>query len=121
MRTAMQTIITPGGETLVVLPLADYEALVDAADVAAADRIRADIAAGRDELVPEDVVAALVAGENPVRVWRRHRGLSAKALAEQAGISAAYLSEIEAGKKEGSLASLKAIAGALGVDLDDIA
>lgn len=117
----MQTIITPGGETLVVLPLADYEALVDAAEVATADRVRADIAAGRDELVPEEVVTALLGGENPVRVWRRYRGLSAKALAEKAGLSAAYLSEIEAGKKDGSLSSLKALASALDIELDDIA
>ncbi|RVO87831.1 transcriptional regulator, partial [Sinorhizobium meliloti] len=47
----MQTITTPGGETLVVLPIAEYEDLLDRADIAQADKVKADIAAGRDELV----------------------------------------------------------------------
>lgn len=116
----MQKIITPGGETLVVLPIEEYERLVDAGDVAAANRVRADIEAGRDELVPSDVVKRILDGANPVRVWREHRGLSARDLAGQVGISAAYLSEIETGKKDGSLSAMKRIADALGVDLDDL-
>lgn len=116
----MQTITTPGGETLVVLPLDEYRRLIDAADVAAADRVRAEVAAGRDEMVPAAVVDRLLAGENPIRTWRRHRGLSARALAATAGLSAAYLSEIETGKKEGSVSALKAIAAALALDLDDL-
>ncbi len=117
----MQTITTPNGETLVVLPLAEYEDLLDKADVAAADKVKADIAAGRDELVPAEIVNRLVAGENPVKVWRSHRSMAAKDLAVQAGLSAPYLSEIESGKKEGSLSVMKRIADALGVDIDDLA
>lgn len=116
----MQTITTPNGETLVVLPIAEYEALADKADILTADRVKADIAAGRDELVPADMVAALLAGENPVRLWRAHRGLTARQLAAKANLSAPYLSEIESGRKEGSLSAMKAIAEALGVSLDDI-
>ncbi|PLX36726.1 MAG: transcriptional regulator [Hyphomicrobiales bacterium] len=118
--TEVQTIITEAGETLVVLPKSTYDALVNAADITAADRTRADIEAGRDELVPGDIVDRILDGENPVRVWRQHRKLSAKALAADVGISAAYLSEIETGKKEGSVSVLKTIAERLGVDLDDI-
>lgn len=117
----MQKITTPNGETLVVLPLADYERLVDDADIAAGDRIRRDILDGRDELVPAELVERILAGANPVRAWRNHRGLSARALAEAAGISAAYLSEIENGHKEGSLSAMKRITEALGLDLDDLA
>ncbi|RVQ06666.1 helix-turn-helix domain-containing protein, partial [Sinorhizobium meliloti] len=36
-------------------------------------------------------------------------------------ISAPYLSEIESGKKDGSLSTMKKIAEALSVDLDDLA
>jgi transcriptional regulator with XRE-family HTH domain len=36
------------------------------------------------------------------------------------GVSAAYLSEIETGKKEGSLSVIKKIAEALGVKIDDL-
>ena len=119
-KPAMQKIVAPGGETLVVLPLSDYERLLDAADIAAASKVRGDIAAGRDEMVPAALVTRLLAGENPVRVWRRHRGLTGRALAASAGIGAAYLSEIETGRKEGSLAVMKRLAEALSVDLDDL-
>ncbi|MCF1481652.1 MULTISPECIES: helix-turn-helix domain-containing protein [Rhizobium/Agrobacterium group] len=117
----MQTIITPSGETLVVLPLAEYESLIDRSDIAAADKVKADIAAGDDELVPAEVVNQLLADENPVKVWRMFRKMTARELAEQAGISAPYISEIESGKKDGSFATMKKIAEALRVDLDDLA
>lgn len=116
----MQKIVTPGGETLVLLPLDEYERLVDAADIATADRIKAEIAAGREEMIPADIVKRMLAGENPVRVWRLHRALSARELAEKTGLSAAYISEIETGKKDGSISAMKAIAHALGVDIDDL-
>jgi len=120
-KAAMQTITTPNGETLVVLPLAEYESLLDKADIAAADKVKADIISGRDELIPAEIVNRLIAGENPVKVWRSHRGMTARDLAAQAELSAPYLSEIESGKKEGSLSVMKRIAEALGVDLDDLA
>ncbi len=46
--------------------------------------------------------------------------MTLEGLATAAGIGTAYLSEIETGRKDGSLSVLKAIAGALQVDLDDI-
>ncbi|MCM2292758.1 helix-turn-helix domain-containing protein [Allorhizobium sp. BGMRC 0089] len=116
----MQTITTPAGETLVVLSLPEYEQLIDQADIARADRIAANLASGREERVPAEVVQALISGENPVRVWRNHRGITARQLAEAAGLSAPYISEIESGKKEGSLSAMKSIAEALMVDLDDL-
>lgn len=116
----MQTITTPSGEKLVVIPLEQYEALLDAADIAAAEKTAARLRSGEEELVPASVVAELVTGGNPVRVWRRHRGLTARALASRAGISPAFLSEIETGRKEGSVSALKRLAEALSVDLDDL-
>ncbi len=116
----MDKIVTPKGETLVILALEEYERLIDAADVATGTKVRADIAAGRDELVPAAIVKRILAGENPVRVWREHRGLSGRALAEKVELSAAYISEIETGKKDGSVAAMMLIARALNVDIDDL-
>ena len=62
----------------------------------------------------------LAAGEAPLRVWREHRGLTLRALAAAAGISPAMLSETETGKKEGSVRTLRSLAHALDVDLDDL-
>ncbi len=120
MTSALQKIVTPAGETLVVMPLAEYEALVDAADVAEANRVVAEIAAGRQEWVPSDIVDRLFDGENRIRVWREHRGLSGSDLAAKAEISGAFLSELETGKKTGGLETLRKIATALNVDIDDL-
>lgn len=116
----MQKITTPRGETLVILPLDEYERLVDGNDVAMADKVKGDIAAGRDELVPASIVNRIIAGENAVKVWRMHRDLSARDLAAATELSAPYISEIESGKKEGSISAMKKIAAALNVDLDDL-
>ena len=117
----MQTITTPDGGTMVILPLAEYEALLDAADIADADRVRRDIAEGRDEAVPAEIVARLIAGEKAIRVWREHRGLNSAELARRSDLSAPFLHQIETGKRQPSVAALKRIAEALGVDLDDLA
>ena len=111
----MQTITTPAGEVLVILPLTEYQSLTDAADIAAADRIGAT-----DEMVPAVVVSRLIAGENPLRVWRGYRNMTIRALTAKTGLSAPYLSEIETGKKEGSITALKKLAEALALDIDDL-
>jgi DNA-binding XRE family transcriptional regulator len=120
----MQTIKTPEGGEMVILPMADYRKLLEAAeeqaDTRAYDLARQRLADGEEELVPAEVVDRLLAGDNPIRVWRDHRGLTGSALAEKAGIAAAYLSQIETGKREGKVETLKAIAAALGVTVDDL-
>jgi DNA-binding Xre family transcriptional regulator len=72
------------------------------------------------EHIPAAIVDRLADGKPPVRIWREYRGLSLRSLAEKAAISAAMLSEIETGKKEGSVRTLAAIARALRVDIDDL-
>lgn len=119
-----QLITSPKGERLVVLPEAEYQALLEAAadatDVAAARRFEERLAAGEEELLPAAMVDRIVDGENAIRVWREHRGLTVKALAGKAGIAAAYLSQIETGKRDGTVATLKKLAAALGVRVDDL-
>lgn len=104
----------------VVLPRAEFEAMRDALDVAEAQAVSARIKAG-EETFPASVVDALVDGENPVRVFRNWRNMTAKDLAAKAGLSRPYITEIETGKKEGTVRTLSAICNALNIDLDDIA
>ena len=119
------TFTTPSGDTMAVIPLDEYERLVGAAeearDVAAYDAAKAGLARGEDELVPADVVRRLLSGENAVRVWREHRRLTGRELAERGGVSASYLSQLESGQRDGTLGTMKRIAEALGVTLDDLA
>ncbi|MEE9447819.1 MAG: helix-turn-helix transcriptional regulator [Arenicellales bacterium] len=73
-----------------------------------------------DETIPGDIVDRLMHGESPVAVWRSHRGLKSSELAAKSNLTSSYVSMIEAGKREPSVKSLKAIASALDVDLDDL-
>lgn len=120
----LQFIVTPNGDRLVVMPEDVFERLREAAemaeDVAAYDAAKRRLAAGKEELVPSEIVDRILAGENLVRVWREHRGLSASALADKAGIAQPYLSQIETGKREGTLQTMKKIADALKVTVDDL-
>ncbi len=79
---------------------------------------RADAEGG--ESFPTEVVDRLLAGQNPIRVYRDHRGMTQGALAAAAGIHPVYLSQIETGKRTGSAKTLVAIAEALGVTVDDL-
>lgn len=106
---------TDGNPAFVVLPIEEWEDLLDAAD---AVKIRAQIDAGQ-ETFPHELVKRLC-DENPIRVFREYRGLKQNELASTVGVSPAYISEIEAGKKTGTLDVLKKIAEALNLDLDDI-
>ena len=124
MMPPAQMIDTPGGERMVVLPLKDYERLCaaaeDLADMRDYDRAKQGLAAGTDELIPADFGDRILDGESPVRVWREYRGLSVKQLAASAQISAAYLSQIEGGSRNGSLSTMKALAKCLSLDVDDL-
>ena len=118
------TFKSPSGDELVVVPAADYRSLVEAAemaeDVAIYDEIKQRLAAGEEELIPAEYVYRMLDGENRVAVWREIRGLSAKVLAEAAGITQAYLSQIETGKRDGTIGTMKKIANALKVTIDDL-
>ena len=122
--TVSTTFKTPNGGEMVVLPRQDYERLLEAEammqDVAAFDRAKSRLASGEDEIVPADLVNRLLDGENPVRVWRKHRGLSDAELARSAGLSESYLSQIETGQRKGPVEQLQKIALALGVLVDDL-
>lgn len=100
---------------VIVISPADFdEMLEDAAATAAYYRTR------DQERVPIELVDRLLAGDNPVKVWREYRGLSQRALAAQGGLNFAYLSQIETGARKGTTATMKKLAEALAVDLDDL-
>ena len=92
----------------------------DEEDIASANAVRERIARGEEELIPSAVVERLLDGTNPITVWREHRGMTISALADKGGLSQSYLSQIEAGKREGRIGVLSKLARALSVDLDDL-
>ncbi len=114
-------IIQRKGKRFAMVPLRDFERLRHDAEML--DDIRAyDAAKSRkEEAFPSQVADRLIAGQNPIRVFREYRQLTQEQLAKAADIARPYLTELESGKKTGSVSVLKSIATALGVDLDDIA
>ena len=119
-----QIIENNGVPEYAVVPIADYQALIEKAemldDVAAFDKAEATLAAGEDELVPSAIVDSLLANVNAVKVWREHRGMSQATLADTVGLSQAYIAQIETGKREGRIDAYRAIASALEVTIDDL-
>ncbi len=117
-------ITTPNGDQMAVIPLTEYERLVqaaeDLADVRAYDEAMRRLASGEDELVPAETVNRILDGENALRVWREYRGLTVKQLAEKAGVSAPFVSQIETGQREGSVETMRKLAEALKASLDDL-
>lgn len=105
-----------------VLPYDEYRKLLEAAEVSEDVAVyRAAKAIPEEELVPAEVVNRILDGESAVTVWREHRGMTQAALARAAGLSTAYVSQIEAGKRVGTVTALRSIAKALKVGLDELA
>lgn len=124
MKENIQLIERDGKPEWAVLPYAEYLALLEQAeeleDIRDFDAANAAIENGEDELIPSEVVYAILDGENPIKIWREFRGLTQAQLAEAAGISKPYLSQIETGKRKGATEVLSAIAKALKLSLEDV-
>ncbi|MCI5060554.1 MAG: helix-turn-helix transcriptional regulator [Alphaproteobacteria bacterium] len=100
-------IIHIAGKPHVLVPIHDFTALKNA---------------GNDNKLPDAILQQLtLAQESPIKIIRKFRGLTQADLAKEAGISRPYLTEIETGKKDGSIRALKSIAGALDVSLEILA
>ena len=107
-----------------VVPYETYLQLVEKAeillDIQDYDSAKAALERGEDELIPSEIVYAILDGENAIKVWRELRGISQQELAEKAGISVPYLSQLETSKRTGSLEVLSSVARALNLSLENI-
>ena len=107
-----------------VVPYETYLQLVEQAemlqDVQDYDSAKAALERGDDELIPSEVVYAILNGENPIKVWREFRGMSQQETAEKAGISVPYLSQLESRKRKGTLDVLSSIAKVLDVSIESL-
>ncbi len=117
-----QIIEKNGKPEFAVISYIDYkhflELLEDEADARVVAKFHETYTAGREFLLPDDIMRRELEGESPVKLWREHRGMTQQELAKQAGISKPYLSQIETGKRRGTVETLGAIAHALDVPLD---
>ncbi len=116
-------ILDIAGKKMAVLPMEDYQRLVEIAED------REDVAAAVDaerrrnegmEYLPAAMVNRILDGESAVRVWREHRGISISELSEITGYGYSMISKIETGSRKGTVALWNAVATALRVLPDDI-
>ena len=119
--STIQFIERNGKREYAVVPMELFAWLMRAAesldDVALFDAAKA---ADDGFWVPGAVAHAILDGTHPVKAWREYREIGQDALAEKAGISKAYLSQIETGKRTGVAKTLKALASALGVTINEL-
>ena len=116
-------ILEIAGRKMAVLPVEDYERLVEIAED------REDVAAAADaerrrnegmEYLPASMVNRILDGENALRVWREYRGMTIAELAERSGYGYSMISKIETGARQGTVALWNAVAAALNVLPEDI-
>lgn len=104
----------------VTIPVADLEALIRRVEDAEDRRSIEAALKGPDDALPAELVKRMIAGESPLRILREHRGLTLQALADQAGVGKSHLSQIENGKKSGSIDIYAKLADILDVTIDDL-
>ena len=92
----------------------------DIADLRTALAVSSSIEAGAEELVPAAVADRLIDGTSPLTVWREHRSLSQAALSRASGVNRVQIADIEADRATGSARTLRALADALRVTVDDL-
>lgn len=116
-------IVEVSGQKMAMLPMADYERLIEIAE-AQADFSAAIAAEKRrqdgEEVIPSELVYAIMDGENALRAWRKYRGMTQDSLAEATDTSKSLLSLIENGKAQGKPQLWRSLAEALNVTIEDI-
>ena len=124
MKDKIQLIERNGKPEWAVLPYEEYLHLIEQAemleDIRDYDAAKAAIERGEEELIPSEIVFAILDGENPIKVWRKFRQLTQQQLAEEVGISKPYLSQIETGKRRGTTEVITTIAKVLDISIDEL-
>ncbi|MCA3185662.1 MULTISPECIES: helix-turn-helix domain-containing protein [unclassified Cupriavidus] len=117
--TAIQFIQREGNREYAIVPIDLWERVQHLFEAMEDVRIH-DAAVADDDgfRIPAAVLDAQLAGDHPIKAWRDHRRLTQDALANAAGVSKPYLSQIENRKRDGSVDVLRALATALAVPLD---
>ena len=118
----VQIIEKNGQPEWAVIPYNEYrklrEATEDTEDIRDIEENLKAIREKRETAIPSEITFAIIDGIHPVRAWREYKKIKMNHLAKQAGISPAYLSQIETEKRNPSVNILKDIAKALKVEIE---
>ena len=118
----VQIIEKNGHPEWAIIPYKEFkaiqEAIEDAEDARDIEKNLKAIHDNNEIVIPSEITFAILNGINPIRVWREYKKIKLNALAQKVGISASYLSQIENGKRNPTIDTLKLIASALGIEAD---
>jgi antitoxin component HigA of HigAB toxin-antitoxin module len=117
-----QTIKTPDGDELVVLPRAEYDKLVrlaaeaeeDASDVAIYDARKAH----KGPTLPAEITMAMLKGDSMLKALRNWKDVGQVKLAFDIGSSQGFISDLENGRRAMTDEVKRRIAKSLGVPKD---
>jgi predicted transcriptional regulator len=119
---SVQIIEKNGKPEWAIIPFKEYqklqEALEDAEDIRDIERTLKAIQEGKEITIPGEITFAILEGTSPIRAWREYKNIKMNELSKKAGISPAYLSQIENNKRNPTIDTLKAIARELDIDID---
>lgn len=105
---------------MITIPKSDYTALVsakqDLEDIIAYDRAMSDTS----DSLPHQFMIRLIEGDNPLTVFRNWRGHNQSELARISQVNRIQIADIESDRKTGSVKTLKKLADALGVSIDEL-
>lgn len=105
---------------MITILRADYLALC--ADKEMLEDIQAYDAATIEtrDCLPQNLMKRLLNSPNPLVVFREWRGFNQSSLARTSGVNRVQIADIEAGRKKGSVDTLRKLANTLEISLDDL-
>ena len=115
---------SPKGDEIVILSRDEYDRLIappeDRTDDKTARGAIAQIASGAEAVLSESELDEFLKAKTPLSFWRKKRRMTQADLAKATDIAQGFISEIESGQKPGTPATLKKIAQALNIKIDDL-
>ena len=118
----IQIIEKNGKPEWAIIPFEEFEkiqaALEDAEDIKDIEENLKAIQEGKEKTIPGEITFAVLDGTNPIRAWREYKKIKMNELAKKVGISSAYLSQIEKGKRNPTIDTLKTIAKELNIEVE---
>jgi DNA-binding XRE family transcriptional regulator len=116
----VQFIEENGERKFAVVPMAEFERILE--DLEMLEDIRAynEAKASHDEYFPIEIMNRLLEDENSVKVFREYRGLSLGELAGAAGVDRAEVEAAETDLRAVTPEVLERIATALRLEVDDL-
>lgn len=107
------------GKKAVILSLDSYTKIKEQLEELEDIKSYIEAKSHQDEILPFDVVESLIESkEHKIRIIRKYRGLSVTELAGKASITESYLSQIENGKRKGTIGIFKQLAKVLNIDVE---